>query len=86
MNKRENPRYVIGPYGPLTVADLPLHNTKRWTAIRKAKVVVAVRGGLIARDEAIARYRLTVEEFESWDRALRRSGVAGLYKRRTKRS
>ena len=42
--KKEN--YVIGPDGsPLTVADLPAANTRRWVIRRKAEVVAAVRGG-----------------------------------------
>ena len=42
-------RYVLGPDGsPLTIADLPPPNTKRWVIRRKAEVVAAVRGGLLA--------------------------------------
>ena len=44
---RSRVRYVIGPDGsPLTVADLPPKDTKRWVIRRKAEVVAAVRGGL----------------------------------------
>ncbi|KPP81655.1 MAG: protein of unknown function DUF1153 [Oceanicaulis sp. HLUCCA04] len=75
--KKEN--YVIGPDGsPLTVADLPAANTRRWVIRRKAEVVAAVRGGLISLDEACERYRLTVEEFLGWQRAIERHGLAGL--------
>ncbi|MGP1275704.1 MAG: CtrA inhibitor SciP [Caulobacterales bacterium] len=75
--KKEN--YVIGPDGsPLTVADLPAANTKRWVIRRKAEVVAAVRGGLISLDDACERYRLTVEEFLGWQRAIERHGLAGL--------
>ncbi len=43
---RARVRYVIGPDGsPLTVADLPPKDTKRWVIRRKAEVVAAVRGG-----------------------------------------
>ena len=42
-------RYVIGPLGtPLTMADLPPRNTKRWIIHRKAELVAAVRGGLLS--------------------------------------
>ena len=42
---RPRVRYVIGPDGsPLTIADLPPKNTKRWVIRRKAEVVAAVRG------------------------------------------
>ena len=75
--KKEN--FVIGPDGsPLTAADLPAPNTKRWVIRRKAEVVAAVRGGLISLDEACDRYRLTVEEFLAWQRAIERHGLAGL--------
>ena len=48
-NYRPRVRYVIGPDGsPLTVADLPPRDTKRWVIRRKAEVVAAVRGGLIS--------------------------------------
>ncbi|MDF1686275.1 MAG: hypothetical protein ACJAXQ_000419 [Parvibaculaceae bacterium] len=71
--------YVIGPDGsPLTIADLPPANTKRWVIRRKAEVVAAVRGGLISLEEACRRYTLTVEEFLSWQRSIEKHGLAGL--------
>ena len=49
--------YVTGPDGSrLTLADLPTSHTKRWVIRRKAEVVAAVRGGLLSRKEACARY------------------------------
>mgnify|MGYP003342488581 CR=1 FL=1 len=72
-------RYVVGPTGaPLTLADLPPANTQRWVIRRKAEVVVAVRGGLLTLEEACARYRLTTDEFLSWQQAIDRWGMAGL--------
>ena len=56
----------------------PAPSTKRWVIRRKAEVVAAVRGGLISLDEACERYRLTVEEFLGWQRAIERHGLAGL--------
>ena len=45
---RPRVKYVIGPDGsPLTIADLPPSNTRRWVIRRKAEVVAAVRGGLL---------------------------------------
>ena len=71
--------YVIGPDGsPLTVADLPPPDTKRWVIRRKAEVVAAVNGGLLTIDEVCERYQLTLEEFASWQRAVDRSGMQGL--------
>jgi hypothetical protein len=58
--------YVIGPYGPVTVADLPSPETQRWSIRRKAAVVVAVQGGLLTLEEACTRYALSTEEFLSW--------------------
>jgi hypothetical protein len=70
---------VIGPHGePLTEKDLPPANTERWVIRRKAQVVAAVRGGLISLDEACRRYRLSVEEFLSWQRAIDAHGLPGL--------
>jgi hypothetical protein len=49
---------VIGPDGsPLTLADLPDRNTKRWVSRRKAQVVAAVRGGLLSLEDACSRSR-----------------------------
>lgn len=70
---------VIGPDGsPLTLADLPSPNTRRWVIRRKAEVVAAVRGGLISLEEACDRYSLTAEEFVSWQSAIDKHGIAGL--------
>lgn len=77
--QRGRTKYVIGPDGsPLTVADLPPSDTKRWVIRRKAEVVAAVRGGLLSLEEACQRYTLTVEEFLSWQASIDRHGLAGL--------
>jgi hypothetical protein len=81
MTKRHHPRgnYVIGPDGlPLTIADLPPRGTKRWVPHRKAKVVAAVRGGLLSLQEACSRYSLTVDEFHSWQESIDHYGLGGL--------
>ena len=76
---RTGSKIVIGPDGsPLTIGDLPPANTRRWVTRRKAEVVAAVRGGLLSLDEACERYRLSVEEFLSWQRTLSSHGVKGL--------
>ena len=78
-NQDFRPAQVIGPLGePLTLADLPPPDTKRWVVRRKAEVVAAVSGGLLTIDEVLARYNLTLEEFASWQRAVDRSGMKGL--------
>jgi Protein of unknown function (DUF1153) len=82
MNRDDNKpaRYILGPDGNVfTVADLPSARTRRWVARRKAEVVVAVSGGLLDLEDACRRYRLTVEEFQSWRRAVERFGLKGLH-------
>ena len=70
---------VIGPDGrTITLADLPQRETTRWVTRRKAEVVAAVQGGLLSLDEACERYRLSVEEFLSWQHAIARYGMEGL--------
>jgi len=76
-------KYVIGPVGRLTLADLPLPDTKRWVIRRKAEVVAAVRGGLLSLEEACSRYALNPEEFLSWQHQIDRFGFAGLRTTRT---
>ena len=76
---RPRVKYVIGPDGsPLTIADLPGPDTKRWVIRRKAEVVAAVRGGLLSLEEACNRYTLTVEEFLNWQMSIDEHGLAGL--------
>ena len=73
------PISVIGPDGGrLRLSDLPPANTRRWVIRRKAEVVTAVRGGLLTLAEALGRYGLTEEEFESWCGAFDQHGMSGL--------
>ena len=81
MNHINNnkPVHVMGPSGePLTMNDLPPPNTQRWVIRRKAEVVAAVRGGLLSLEDACRRYKLSVEEYLSWQRAIDRNGLPGL--------
>ncbi|MCP1200439.1 DUF1153 domain-containing protein [Notoacmeibacter sp. MSK16QG-6] len=76
---RPRVKYVIGPDGsPLTIADLPPTNTRRWVIRRKAEVVAAVRGGLLSLEEACHRYHLSMEEYLSWQASIDEYGLAGL--------
>lgn len=78
-NQKIRPAKVIGPLGEsLTIDSLPPPETTRWVVRRKAEVVAAVNGGLLSVDEVCERYRLTVEEFAGWQRAIDRSGMPGL--------
>ncbi|MGB0671375.1 MAG: DUF1153 domain-containing protein, partial [Rhodospirillales bacterium] len=63
---------------PRSSEDLPPPDTKRWVIRRKAEVVAAVRAGLISLEEACERYRLSVEEFLSWQRLIDKHGLRGL--------
>jgi len=70
---------VVGPQGrPMSINDLPPPNTKRWVIRRKAEVVAGVRSGLLSLEEACERYKLSVEEFLSWQRLIDRHGMRGL--------
>ncbi|MEQ9333314.1 DUF1153 domain-containing protein [Thalassobaculum sp.] len=72
-------RQVTGPNGtPIGLDDLPPPETTRWVMRRKAEVVSAVRGGLLTVEEACARWNLSLEEYESWQRLIDRYGVRGL--------
>jgi hypothetical protein len=57
---------------------LPPPNTKRWVIRRKAEVVAAVRSGTISLEDACNRYKLSIEEFLSWQRMIDSHGLAGL--------
>ncbi len=71
--------HVRGPDGnPLTLADLPSPDTKRWVIRRKAEVVAAVRGGLLSLEEACCRYKLSTQELLSWQFCIDLYGFAGL--------
>ena len=72
-------RAVTLPDGSvISRADLPPAATRRWVASRKAIVVRAVAHGLINRDEAIERYGLSDEEFDTWVSAVATHGVDAL--------
>jgi hypothetical protein len=70
--------------GDLAEGRLPPAGTTRWVAHRKAQVVEAIQSGRLSLDEAWRRYRLGVEEFGAWKRALYRFGEEGLRVARTR--
>ncbi len=77
---------ALSPSGkPMTFADLPPAGTRRWVIRRKAEVVAGVHGGLITLREACHRYRLSVDEFRSWENLLERHGLPGLRVTRAKK-
>lgn len=79
LKRIDKPRAVTLPDGSvLSQADLPPLTTRRWVASRKATVVRAVEFGLVTRDEALERYDLSDEEFDSWIKAVVDHGLEGL--------
>ncbi len=79
LKKIDGPRAVTLADGTImTRADLPDPKIRRWVASRKAAVVRAVASGLITRDDALATYGLTGEEFDSWQSAVAVHGEAAL--------
>lgn len=78
LKKTDAPRTAVLPDGRiLTLADLPPADT-RWVASRKEAVVNAVKHGLIRKEDALRRYGLSEEEFDSWLKAVRKHGRAAL--------
>lgn len=79
LKKVEGPRAVtLGDGTVMTLADLPPKETRRWVASRKAAVVRGVVYGLISKDDALARYGLSDDEFIEWVRAVSTYGEAAL--------
>jgi hypothetical protein len=82
MNTAETPTAERGTVSaqPMSLSgrDLPPPGTKRWVIRRKAEVVAAVRNGVITLEEACRRYKLSIEEFLSWQRLIENHGLAGL--------
>ena len=79
MEATQTVQYVVGPDGEkMTRADLPAPAVRRWVPRRKARVVAAVEGGLISREEACSQYSISPEEFEDWKSGLSRLGLKGL--------
>ena len=58
--------------------DLPPPDTKRWVARRKAAIVNAVRDGKMNIEDVCLYYRLSIEEFAAWERAIEAHGIPGL--------
>ena len=60
------------------LSGLPPAETRRWSSRRKAAIVTAIRAGVLNRQEACARYRLSLAELAAWETALDRNGIPGL--------
>ena len=70
---------IEGPAGLVTRKTLPTSVDVRWTSRRKAQLVLAVGSGLLSSEDAFLRYKLSQEEFLSWQESFRRSGMRGLH-------
>ena len=53
----------------LTRANLPPRRHAHWLQRQKKLVVLAVQSGLLPLHEAMARYELSIEEYQSWERS-----------------
>jgi len=60
------------------VLALPPPDIKRWKFGRKAAVVTAVANNEMTFEEACRRYRLSAEEFLSWQQLFEAHGPGGL--------
>ncbi len=79
LKKIDGPRAVTLDDGRIfTRADLPMADTRRWVASRKAAVVIGVRSGLISESEAMETWGLSQEELRDWIEALQTHGEAAL--------
>lgn len=79
LKKVDGPRAVTLPDGTVfSLADLPPADTRRWVASRKAAVVKGVCYGLIPLADALTRWGLSEEEFNSWKWAVENFGETGL--------
>jgi Protein of unknown function (DUF1153) len=63
---------------PRPSAGLPPPDVIRWTIRRKAAILRAVAEGVISREEACRRYRISAEEFGYWQLAFQTHGLTGL--------
>jgi hypothetical protein len=63
---------------PDRIEALPSPHTKRWVIRRKAAVVDAVRTGLLTLEQACERYKLSTEEFFTWQALVEHHGIPGL--------
>jgi Protein of unknown function (DUF1153) len=61
------------------MVELPSPNIRRWTAGRKAALVIAVSDGRIPQEEACRRFQLSEEELFAWEEAFKTYGNPGLY-------
>lgn len=54
----------------LIFQSLPKPNTKRWSKLKKIKIIKAINLGILTLDDACKKYCLSVEEYLSWQKKL----------------
>src|SRR5437764_14447800 len=69
-------RPSVDPDGDQTIGEMPQlpSPNQRWTGLRKATVIDAVRGGWVSIEEICRRYNISADEFVAWERDLDRYG------------
>jgi DNA-binding winged helix-turn-helix (wHTH) protein len=83
MTKSVMPKDEVLPQTKIIPVNLPPPDTERWGPRRKATIVNAVHSGVMSPEEVCRRYKVSVEEFVTWQRAIETHGVAGLHVTRT---
>ena len=72
-------RTLIDPYGEQFSRDmLPPPEITRWVPRRKARIVCAIQGGMISRQEACELYGISDDELVSWEQLLEQHGPRAL--------
>ena len=62
----------------MVIHPLPSPDTVRWTVRLKARVVSAVHCGLLSLTECLHRYKMSKEEFYSWELAIESGDIKRL--------
>jgi hypothetical protein len=65
---------------------LPPPGWKKWSAQRKATVLLAIRGGTLSRAQAREAYFLSEEELAMWEDRFEVDGLGGLQLKNLKRT
>ena len=73
-----NPSSALARGSNSASADLPSADVKRWSTLRKAAIVSAIRASLIGEREACQLYGISIGELNSWKTMLDRHGTDGL--------
>ena len=60
------------------LAALPKSYAVQWRPATKALVVQAVEGGWLMLEEALARYRMSLEEYRTWQAEVRQMNLQAL--------